>query len=289
MTPCFAVSKIVTPKKFLLRGLWLGSRKPKRVIVWVHGLGSSMYSRMEIMERLLDRDTAVLSFNNRGHDVVAKISKQTGHKSILAGAAHEVFTDCVDDIQGAINFVRAQGLKEIYLAGHSTGCQKSIYWAHTKKGKGVKGIILLAPVSDWAAEMKLQGAKKIARAGAAARALVRAHKKHALLPESLWHEAFDAQRFLSLYTPDSAEEIFSYAQPKKNPRVLKSVHIPVLVLWGEQEEFADRPAKEVAAWFENNLQGKHQVVIVSGAGHSFHSAEDKVARCIREFMKEYCM
>ena len=30
------------------------------------------------------------------------------------GEAHEVFTDCVDDIQGAVNLAKQKGAKEIY-------------------------------------------------------------------------------------------------------------------------------------------------------------------------------
>ncbi len=290
MIPSFVIPEIVTPKKVLLKGLWFGPRKPKRAIVWVHGLGSSAFSMLDVVRSVADPGTAVITFNNRGHGHVSSVRKRAGKniQRLGAGSVHEVFTDCVDDIQGAINFVRKRGIKDIYLAGHSTGCQKSIYWAYKKKGRGTKGIILLAPVSDWSAEKKRQGAKKIARAVRAARTLVHAGKKHALLPEGLWHEMLDAQRFLSLYTPDSIEEIFSYAQQKKNPKILQSVRVPVLVLWGEREEFSGRSSEEVLAWFEKNLRVKHRVIIVPGAGHGFHAAERMVARHIREFMKYYC-
>ena len=190
MVPCFAIDDIVTPKKFVLRGLWFGSKKPKRVVVWVHGLGSSAFTKLGIVEQLADKETAVLAFNNRGFERVAEIKYGSGKntKWITAGAAHEKFTDCVDDIQGAINFVRKQGVKNIYLAGHSTGCQKSIYWAHKQKGRGVKGIILLAPVSDYAGALHKYGNAKLARAAKAARALIRAGKTQEFLPKSLWPE-----------------------------------------------------------------------------------------------------
>src|SRR3989344_2508506 len=166
MTPCHVVG-ILTPKKYFLRGLWFGPRRPKRAIVWVHGLGSSMFSKLSIVEKLVDPQTAVLVFNNRGHDKVSRLAradeKKIG-KTLLGGAAHEIFTDSADDIQGAINFAKRQGAKEIFLVGHSTGCQKSIYWASRKKRRSVKGIALLGPVSDWSAEMKRSGARKVAGA-----------------------------------------------------------------------------------------------------------------------------
>src|SRR3989344_888590 len=147
--------EIVTPKKVVLNGLWFGPTKPRRVIVWVHGLGSSMFSKLEIVDELVDKKTAVLMFNNRGHDKVASVRKTNG-AYVKAGAVHEVFTDCVDDIQGAIHFAKRRGAKNVWLAGHSTGCQKAVYWA-SKKGRGVRGVIILGPMSDYSAELMAQG------------------------------------------------------------------------------------------------------------------------------------
>lgn len=282
------IIEIVTPKKVVLNGLWFGpyskTGKPKKAVIWVHGLGSSVFSKLAIVEKLADKNTAVISFNNRGHDKVASIST-VGKRRIQGGGAHEVFTDCVDDIQGAINFVRRAGVKDIYLAGHSTGCQKSIYWAHRKKGRGVRGLVLLAPMSDWSTEMVLQGKGKIARATAVARALLKRGKKHQLLHAGIWHEHIDAQRFLSLYTPDSIEEIFSYAQPEKNPKILKSVRKPILVILAERDEFGDRPAKKIAEWFEEQPSQKHETLIVPRATHGFHGKEAKIASAIKKWIK----
>ena len=288
MRVCYAV-EIITPKKYFLRGLWFGSKTPKRTVVWVHGLGSSMFSKLSTVEKLIDKETAVLMFNNRGHDKISRLARTNERKiskTHLAGAAHEIFTDCVDDIQGAVNFARRQGMKNVFLAGHSTGCQKSIYWAsRTKGGRGVKGIILLGPTSDWAGETMLQGRQKIRTVTAVARSLVRRGKKHELLPPGLWHEVLDAQRFLSLYTPNSVEEIFSYAQPTKNPRTLESVRIPILVLWAEKDEFSDQPPQEVAEWFGTHTQ-KGKIIVLPRTGHLFRGAEVRVARTIRQWMKQ---
>lgn len=289
---CHAV-EIVTAKKAILRGLWFGSysakatkgksKKPRRVIVLVHGLGSSAFSMLHVVEKLVDKRTAVLTFNNRGHDVISRLSRVKG-KSVMAGSAHEKFTECVDDINGALRFARAQKVKEIYLAGHSTGCQKSIYWA-SKGGRGVKGIILLAPVSDWAAEMKRSGKKKVARAIATARALVRRGRKHQLLPQDMWHTAIDAQRILSLCTPESTEEIFPYSLPKKKPVTLQRVRAPLLVLWAGKDEFADQSAEKIARWFKGHIRAKKFFVkIIPNVNHGFKGGEKNAARAIRQWI-----
>ncbi len=284
--PSSLIVKIPMPAKVSLHGIWLGSSRAKRAIVWVHGLGSSAFSMLHIVEKLVNKDTAVLTFNNRGHDVISRLSTKKKGKPRYGGAAHEVFTECVDDIDGAIRFAKKQGAKEIYLAGHSTGCQKSIYWA-AKKGQGVKGIILLAPVSDWAAEMKRTGKKKILRAVAAARQLVKKGKKHELLPSGLWHSPIDAQRLLSLCTPESVEEIFPYSLPMKKPTTLQKVRVPILVLWADRDEFSDKSSKVIAQWFTENAQSpKSAVHVIPKVGHSFKRGEVEVSRIIKRWLSQ---
>ena len=285
MRPAFVV-EIITPKGVILNGLWFGPKKPKRVIVWIHGLASSAFSMSHVVSELTSKDTAVLTFNNRGFETITDVKKMAGTKTkrLLTGTAHEVFTDSPDDVAGAINFVRKSGVKNVYLGGHSTGCQKSIYYAYKTKARGVKGIILLAPISDYAAEVHLHGKEKIARAMSAAHALISRGKKHSLLPEGLWHQTLDAQRFVSLCSLSSAEELFPYAQPNKRPRELKGVRIPILVVLAENDEYSDRNVIELAEWFDKNISSKHTVVVVPTVGHSFRGGEKIVAKAIHDFV-----
>src|SRR3989344_2497057 len=148
MQPCHVV-EIVTPKRYILNGLWFGPRKAKNLIIFIHGLTASAFSMKRMVAALLGKDTAVMTFNNRGFEKITEIKRRRGRKTewVRAGATHEIFTECADDIQGAVNVARRAGAKRIYLAGHSTGCQKAVYWASKSGGRGVKGIILFGPLS----------------------------------------------------------------------------------------------------------------------------------------------
>jgi pimeloyl-ACP methyl ester carboxylesterase len=284
------VIEITTPKKFVLDGLWFGPKNAKRAIIMVHGLTSSAFSMQHVVGALTDNRTAVISFNNRGFksvvDIKQRISKEET-KWRTAGSAHEVFTECVDDIQGAINLVRKTGVKDIYLAGHSTGCQKSIYWAFKTGGKGVRGIILLAPLSDYASEKAADKGGRMKKATALARKLVMAKKPHELLPR--WASPImllDAQRYLSLYTPDSAEEIFTYGQPGRRSRTYESVTLPILALFADKDEYSDRPAERLAAWFATNTRSQYfRAGIVPKVGHGFKHGERKLARLVKKWMQ----
>lgn len=276
------VVQIVTPKKVLLDGLWLGPAKPKRAVVFVHGLGSTLFKKLPLARELVDTRTGVLVFNNRGHDKVAGLSRKSG-TSLLAGSAYEKFTDCADDIQGAVNFARRQGAKSIFLVGHSTGCQKSIYWA-SKKGRGVRGIALLAPIGDRSAEVHLQGKKKLDSLVARARSLVRHGKSRELVGVGSWAHMYSGQRFLSLFAGTGPEELFPYADERRTPRVLRSIRTPILAVLAERDEYADRPAMEMASWFGRHIR-KGSVLLVPRATHSFKRAEREVAALIQQFMQ----
>ncbi len=244
----YEIVTITTPKKNLLFGLWHSPSKSKKAIIFIHGLASSAFSLEKVISPLADNTTSILKLNNRGHDIVNKLNKVDKRKkkgytlSKIAGAAHEIFEDCVDDIQGSINFVKEKGIKDIFLIGHSTGCQKSIYYL-SKRGtqKLVKGVVLLCPVSDYSAALATSD-KKTTNAVKYARNLISKGKPHDLLPTEVWKEDIvDAQRFLSLYTPESVEEIFTYVNPNIKPVALQKVKIPTLSIYAEKDEYHDRP------------------------------------------------
>jgi len=279
------VIEIVTPKKFALNGLWFGPKKPKRAIIWIHGLSSSAFSRLAIVDHLIDESTAVITFNNRGSATVSRVSR--GEKRFLSGGGAEHFTESVDDIDGAISYAKKAGATEIFLAGHSTGCQKSIYWAHKRKENGVKGIILLAPLSDWTGVATQRNEKKkVTKATREAVSLLKKKLPDAFLSTDAWVHPITAQRFISLYTPDSVEQsIFPYFDESRSARMYRSVTVPILALFAELDEYADRKAEKIADWFtRHNGSRRFDSVIIPKVGHSFRGEEAAVGKVIREWI-----
>ena len=288
---CFHV-QFITPKKYILDGLWYGAMKPRRAIVFIHGLGSSAFAHHDYLAALADKKTAVIFFGNRGHDQVSHIKRASSkaaqkHKSLIAGAAHEVFADCADDIQGVVNVLRKKSVKEVYLVGHSTGCQKSVYYLGERGGqKNVRGVVLLCPVSDYAGIRKSADPKQLQRAEAAARKLMRKRKPHAYVPLEKWPDLVDAQRFMSLYTPSGKEELFTYAHPRKVPKTLQRIRIPMHVVLAENDEYHDRDAREITAWFLANMRSKRgSVSVIPKARHGFKGIEHKVVNKVCAWLR----
>ncbi len=289
----YEIVTITTPKKNLLYGLWSSAKKPKRAIIFIHGLSSSAFTLEKVISFLADNTTSILKFNNRGAGVINRLNKVDKRKkkgytlSKIAGAAHEVFTECVDDIQGAVNFVKEKGVKDIYLVGHSTGCQKAIFYLSKKgKQKQVNGVTLLCPVSDYSAAVKMTDKIILSKAVKYALNLVSKGKKNEILPDNVWKDDIvDAQRFLSLYTPDSEEEIFTYVNSNKIPKTLRKVKIPIFAVFAGKDEYHDRPTKKIVSWFEKNSKSQDLTIkVVENSPHSFQDHKEKVSKEIQKWL-----
>ncbi len=290
---CTVIS-ITTPKRYILKGLWFGGEKPKKALVFIHGLTSSPFSHHEYLTSLADDSTSVIFFGNRGSEVVAKFRrvdrrKKSGYSSEFIGEAHEVFTDCIDDIQGVVNFLHEKGVKEIFLVGHSTGCQKAVYYlSRPGKQKSVAGAVLLCPMSDWAYVKKYEKPEILKRATDYARNLIKKNKTHELLPQDIYYETMDAQRFLSLYTPGSIEnQIFPYFDSQSKAKILRSVKIPLLVVFAQKDEYRDRPTKQLIKWFAKKGRNRKFVTVsITGASHGFNGQESHVSNQISNWLKK---
>ena len=284
------IIKIETPKKFILNGILIGSEKAGNIFIYLHGLGGNLFRQVELAKKIVDKNNSVLVFNNRGNGVISKVyqfdKKNKKYESHRIGMAHEVFTDCVDDIEGVIQYVKTLGNKKIFLMGHSTGCQKSIYYLAKKQKSTVKGVLLLAPMSDFADTFAFTDRKIYNRAVSFANKLIEKGRPHDLLPEKIWPYTIDAQRFISLFTADSIEEIFSYASNKK-PKLLKSVKLPKLIVLAENDEYKDREILEIADWFKESLEGNDaEINIIKNAPHNFQGNIDELSVTIKSWIKK---
>ncbi len=281
-----------TPTRLILKGLWFGGKNAKRALVFVHGLTSSAFSQHELTVPLANEGLAVIYFSNRGSESIAKFHRlentRKGYKSEFIGQAHEVFEECIDDIDGVVNFLKGRGVEEIVLVGHSTGCQKSIYYlSHENRQKHIRGVILMCPMSDYAYAKKFDDPQKLKKAEVLARKFIKEGKSHELLPDTISPELLDAQRFISLNTPGSVEnQIFPYFEINSKTRYFQKVTIPMLTIFAQKDEYQDRPIEEIEEWFKkNNKSADYKSVTIKDALHSFSGDENKVAHEARNWTK----
>lgn len=257
-------------------GVWLDGlmAEPRgrrdTALVWVHGLGSVFSSGQPLIRELSMRLTAAgigyFKVNTRGHDVVA------GRGGRLAGAAFERFGQSVEDLRTVIAFAVRRGFRRVVLAGHSTGANKVLHYVAHARDRRVAALMLLGPVSDIAGEMKRLGAAELRRRVATAEHLAR-RDPAALVPRA-WG-FWSARRYLSLYRPGEAEDVFPYYRPTARWPALRSVRVPVAAIIGGRDEYLDRPPRALLDAFRQNARRARSFtgVVVPGARHGFAGRE----------------
>jgi alpha-beta hydrolase superfamily lysophospholipase len=254
----------------------------RAALIWVHGLGSAFSSGQPLIRELSRRLNAAgigyLKLNTRGHDSVARAGKR------LVGAAFERFGQSVADIRAMIALAVRCGYGTVILAGHSTGANKVLHYAARTRDRRVTGLILLGPISDVAGERKRIGRGELARRVAMVERIAR-RDPTALVPRAFGF--YSARRFISLYRPGEAEDVFPYYRAEAGWAALRRVRVPVAAIVGSRDEYLDRRATEVIAAFERNATraASFTGIIVPGALHGFRKHEGVLAREIVRWVR----
>lgn len=272
-----------------LGGLW---SKPKResssAIIYLHGLCGNFYKGSYLSDLAKAANTSgyhFLSIEQRGSYIMFKVGRKKGRKwkRVLMGGAIEKFEDCIYDIDGAIKFLKKAGIKNIILAGHSTGCQKITYYQYKKKDNSVKALILLAPADDYNLNKRTLGRKykKTMR-------FIRGNypkNKDKLIPSTYISQDYSFSRFLSfadLRFPEA--RIFNYDSNKL--KEFSSVKEPILAIFGSKEEHALKPVKKYMEILQKNTNSrKFDYRIIKNANHGFDDKEKELASSVAAWLK----
>ncbi len=285
----FYLADITTKDGLVHQGIYFEPKsKGKRAVLWIHGLTSNFYSRIPMFEDFADlaQETGFgfAVFNTRGHDVMTNIKKIDGAKrtSVIGGSAYEDFASSVYDLEAGITFLASQGFTEVILVGSSTGANKACYYAGTQNDPRVAGVILVSPVSDVPFESKVanysQNLKK-------AQALVIEGKGESLM-EGIADFTLTANRYVSLYVSGSAEDLFDYYKDSPAFTVYSTIRVPLYVMFGELDEYADRPVPAILEVFRKyQKSSSYKDLIMQSANHSFDGKYKELSLAIFDWVK----
>lgn len=263
----------------LYGGLIKAKKPTESIVVHVHGMTDFFYDGKlpeTIAAAANEAGHDFFSFNNRGMGSVTLI------KNRFLGTSLEKFEDCKMDITAALSTLHDLGYRKFILSGHSTGCQKIVYYVGTVKKFPIEALICLSPADDLAVQKRLLG-KKFNAYLKEAENLTKKSKGGTILPPEFKTAMFSAQRFYHLLKDDSTEgNIFNYAKPLTATKKIKQ---PLLAVFGEEEQFAVlKPVdmlKMIAATFKNE---KSKTVVIPGADHSFHDEEKPLYTALKKFL-----
>lgn len=253
---------------------FLVRKSPKSIVVFIHGMDGNFYRSApnKIKDGFVKKGFSVFLTNNRGHDLIAKVQFRTGKnlKRRIIGTTFERFEDSVHDTRAAIDTMAKLGFKNIFLAGHSTGCQKSVYYLSKTRDKRVKGLILLSPTDDYNYFRKWLG-RKWKRLVNLARKQVRAGKGDKLF--TAFSGLMSANRFLSVSDLKNIESrLLKY---DSDLVAFKKIKIPILALFGSRDDTFAKPINGLIKLLNEGKNFRGEVVV--GAEHNFFGKADIVA------------
>ena len=262
----------------------------KTAIIHIHGLTGSFYGSTgieEMAESSRSKGFAFMSIQTRGSYIINRFDKLKSSKrsSLFAGSALEKFEDCVYDIKGAVDFLVDKGYKNIFLEGHSTGCQKIVYYISKKRDNRIKGLILLSPTDDYNYEKAVQG-RKFGKNFRFARNVTKGNG-NSLMPDMPTDMILSASRFLSVADPKRPESrIFNYRMD--DMEYISKINLPVLAILGEKDYFMNT-AKISASYAIDKLQKNCKFlegVTIKNTDHWFHGKRNTLTKLVLAWIEK---
>ena len=263
-------------------------------VINLHGLRGSFYrgARVAQLARSFVRNRiAFLSIEQRGSYGLFTINgtRNGKRKRVIAGGAVEKFEECVFDIGGAIRYLGGIGAKRIYLQGHSTGCQKAVYYMMRKRDRRVKGLVLLAPADDlniWKSDLyEIWKGKRNRFAEVVAFARLKS-RSDPTFPMAMKYGRieFSAGRFASFADLKNVEaRIFNYDSPRM--KEFGTVRVPILAVFGTREENAVKPVRDYLMMLAANTKSRDFTgALVKGADHGFDGKEAELSSLVAKWI-----
>jgi alpha-beta hydrolase superfamily lysophospholipase len=269
--------------KLGLNGFLMKSKpKNKTLIIHIHGMGGNFYWNtfiQPIANTLKGSKYDLFTINTRGNGYITKFYQGKNKKYI--GVAHEKIEESIFDVQGAINFAKKLGYTEFVLSGHSTGCQKMIYYQSKKQNKNVKAVILLAPGDDYSIDKKEKG-KNFTKAVNFAKKQVQKGKGDEILPA--WISKYSAKRYLSFADSTNTEsQLLNYNGDLKHFSKIKA---PVLAVFGNNDEYLETTAQAAFEKLREKTNSEFlETIIIKNTNHGFKKKESELAKTILEFLQ----
>lgn len=264
-----------------------------KILISIHGVATNCPKERDekIAEKVNELNIDLLSFNNRGHDIVNTIKKENFEREELAGTAFEEISECYEDILGALNYAIENNYSEIYLMGHSLGSTKTIYAYNkllennNKMIDNIKGIILLSLV-DIPTAIKVYLQDNFPAMVTYAKNLKKENLEYELMPEKSFIHPISVKTFLR-YSIDNKDIDFArFSDTTFEFEKINNIKVPLFMRWGNVNELILQNAEDLCNLIKEKIKiQKKDIDFIEGADHSYHGKEEVLANEIKEFLK----
>jgi alpha-beta hydrolase superfamily lysophospholipase len=289
------IVQTITEDKIIHQGIYY-EPEPKRnlAVLWIHGLTGNFYGDTVLFEEIVRAGKKIglgfASFNNRGHDMIAGLrtvdpKEPSGFGHAKGGAGQEKFEDCISDIGSGINFLSGKGYKKIILVGHSTGAMKAGFYAGTKIDPRLTGVVLASPMSDRLIALKTD--PKVETTVRKMKRMVQKGKGDYLLNNLIFFP-ITPKRFISLFDRSLEENLFDYGEKAPRMEIYSKIKKPLLVVFAEKDEYADRPVEKIQAVFDKFQKTvSYKSLVLPGATHGYDGQEKAFALALVDWLNNF--
>ncbi len=282
-----------------LPGLLYSAPRSKKAAIFLHGNGSTsiFYNKDELdamAAGLAKRSVSFLAFNNRGAHMIKSLHVKKNGKDVrkLFGTAHEKIKECVQDIDGAITFLKGKGFEEFYLIGASTGANKICVYDHYKPNNSVSKYILLAGGDDTGSYFEALGPKKFAKVLTEAKNKARGKESNDIIKDLIPQFLFSYKGFYDIANPNGDYNTFPFYEAlykkklstKPLFRFFKNLRKPTLVMYGELDQYTYGKLDKIIELLKSQ-RPDFTYHIIKGADHGFHDHDQELAKIIVDWIK----
>lgn len=282
----YPIVEIKTPDGLILYGLLTTQEKQtENVFLFIHGTASNFYCEdfiKAVTGKLVNQNIAVLSVNNRGAGI--------GETWQNSGAAVEHFEDCVIDIDAWIKYALDTGYKNVFLAGHSLGSEKVVYYMNEGTlTMHVKSVMLLgfadsygyhySKLNDKAEELMTE-AHELVRNNKAQQYLTSTWLAHAnALPQS-------AESYINFFSPNSELSKAFPIRQGKDLTYYQRIKVPIFAAISDGKEFTVIPT-DAAIKLLQSENPNAKVYKINNCEHSFQGKESELADLLGKFIEKH--
>jgi pimeloyl-ACP methyl ester carboxylesterase len=263
-------------------------RATKRAIIWLHGLGGSVFEsrRTNLLAQIfIDRGIAFFPFNNRGSAIVRRAGNDLG------GAAFERIRDCVADIDGAIRELWRRGYRDLTLAGHSTGANKIAVYDHYKPRNRAKRYVLLAGGDDTGLLFDQLGKRRFESMLSKSRAMIKARRGEELAPQNFGSTMISWRSLYDVGNPNGDYNVFPFMEAirrvklSRRPfRFIRSIRKVSLYIYGDRDEYCFGDVQRCVAILSEHVNDHAELIVMHDADHGFSGWESELATLIAEWV-----
>lgn len=271
---------------------WLSKDDNEIAVIHIHGMSGNGYENYfldNLREIYAKNGISFFSIDTRGRGIISSFWKggeidSWGEGTKLGGSCFEIFSESIDDIQGAIDYLKAQGKSKFILQGHSLGGSKVVNYLVTQNNPDIIGAVLLAPTDmvGWANtdpnhQDNLRKSEELISRG----------KGEELVSSQCWLDKtpLSAQTYPTLCKARTAVDIYG---ERASGVLLGKIEVPTLIVYGDNDIGILKIDGTIENWIErvNKIGNQNiKISIVQGAAHSFKGREVELSKCVESFIK----